>query len=28
VLAFDGPWRGLAPSEARLEAFVTPKDLA
>jgi phosphohistidine phosphatase len=28
VLAFDGPWRALAQGEARLEAFVTPKDLA
>jgi phosphohistidine phosphatase len=28
VLAFDGPWRELAPGAARLEAFVTPKDLA
>jgi phosphohistidine phosphatase len=28
ALAFDGPWRELAPGDARLEAFVTPKDLA
>jgi phosphohistidine phosphatase len=28
VLAFDGPWGELAPGDARLEAFVTPKDLA
>ena len=28
VLAFDGPWRELAPGDGRLEAFVTPKDLA
>ena len=28
VLAFDVPWRGLAPGDGRLEAFVTPKDLA
>ena len=28
VLAFDGPWRALAPGEGRLEAFLTPKDLA
>ena len=28
VLAFDGPWRDVSPGEARLEAFVTPKDLA
>jgi phosphohistidine phosphatase len=28
VLEFDGPWGELAPGEARLEAFVTPKDLA
>ena len=27
VLGFDGPWRDLAPGGARLEAFVTPKDL-
>jgi phosphohistidine phosphatase len=28
VLEFDRPWRELAPGEARLEAFVTPKDIA
>lgn len=28
VLAFDGPWREVAPGRGRLEAFVTPKDLA
>jgi phosphohistidine phosphatase len=28
VLAFDEPWRELAPGDGRLEAFVTPKDLA
>ena len=28
VLGFDGPWRDLAPGGGRLEAFVTPKDLA
>ena len=28
VLEFDGPWRELAPGDARLDAFVTPKDLA
>ena len=28
VLGFDGPWQDLAPGGGRLEAFVTPKDLA
>jgi phosphohistidine phosphatase len=28
VLAFGDPWRELAPGDGRLEAFVTPKDLA
>lgn len=28
VLTFDGPWGELAPGDGRLEAFVTPKDLA
>ena len=28
VLQFHGTWRGLAPGEARLTAFVTPRDLS
>jgi len=28
VLEFDGPWRDLAPGDARLAAFAAPKDLA
>jgi phosphohistidine phosphatase len=28
VLGFEGPWAGLSAGGARLEAFVTPKDLA
>jgi phosphohistidine phosphatase len=28
VLAFDGSWRDVSPGGGRLEAFVTPKDLA
>ena len=27
VLEFHGTWPGLAPGEARLTAFVTPRDL-
>jgi phosphohistidine phosphatase len=27
ILAFSGPWPGLAPGEARLEDFIRPRDL-